>query len=192
MGPGCRSPFMSSGMKAWICASMPLKSLRINFTGETRHRLEHANSQPRGILIACRRWDRSQYPAFMGPSLGRWISRHFADEISNRAIPTKSFLERGIRWLQFGCPATLVYEPFWGFIGAVTRRTRSGQLLVPSEAVTMKEALRAYTYGAAFAAFEEEVKGSIEEGKYADLAVWEQNLYTVRPEPASLKTSKSS
>ena len=54
----------------------------------------------------------------------------------------------------------------------------------------MKEALRAYTYGAAFAAFEEKVKGSIEEGKYADLAVWEQNLYTVRPDIQRLKELK--
>jgi predicted amidohydrolase YtcJ len=55
----------------------------------------------------------------------------------------------------------------------------------------MKEALRAYTYGAAFAAFGEKVKGSIEEGKFADLAVWEQNLYTIRPEPAKLKELKA-
>ena len=87
-------------------------------------------------------------------------------------------------------PATMLFEPFWGFIGAVTRKTRTGKLLAPSEAVTMKEALRAYTYEAAFAAFEEKVKGSIEEGKFADLAVWEQNLYTVRPQIDELKSLK--
>ena len=54
----------------------------------------------------------------------------------------------------------------------------------------MKEALRAYTHTAAFAAFEEKVKGSIEEGKFADLAVWEQNLYTVRPDPEKIKDLK--
>jgi predicted amidohydrolase YtcJ len=85
----------------------------------------------------------------------------------------------------------MVFEPVWGFIGAVTRRTRSGKSLVSTEAISMREALRAYTYGAAFAAFEEKVKGSIEEGKWADLAVWEQNLYTVRPEPERLKELKA-
>lgn len=54
----------------------------------------------------------------------------------------------------------------------------------------MKEALRAYTHTAAYAAFEEKEKGSIEEGKFADLAVWEQNLYTIRPEPEKLKELK--
>jgi predicted amidohydrolase YtcJ len=54
----------------------------------------------------------------------------------------------------------------------------------------MKEALRAYTYGAAFAAFEEKVKGSIEEGKFADLAVWEQDLYKVPAAPEKIKELK--
>jgi predicted amidohydrolase YtcJ len=54
----------------------------------------------------------------------------------------------------------------------------------------MKEALRAYTHTAAFAAFEEKEKGSIEEGKMADLAVWEQNLYAVRPEQEAIKALK--
>jgi predicted amidohydrolase YtcJ len=84
----------------------------------------------------------------------------------------------------------MVFEPFWGFIGAVTRKTRQGKFLAPAEAITMKDALRAYTYGAAYAAFEEKVKGSIEEGKLADLAIWEQNLYTVRPDPEKIKDLK--
>jgi predicted amidohydrolase YtcJ len=112
-------------------------------------------------------------------------------QIASRTIPTKSFLQRGISVaFSSDVPATMVFEPHWGFIGAVTRKTRSGKLLVPSEAITMKEALRAYTYEAAFAAFEEKVKGSIEEGKLADLAVWEQDLYHVRTDPGSLKQLK--
>jgi predicted amidohydrolase YtcJ len=157
-----------------------------------RHRLEHANFPTQRNL------DRMQKSGIVASIQPSWIHlwgdgfrRNLGDEISNRAIPIKSFLQRGIPVaFSSDVPATQVFEPFWGFIGAVTRRTRSGQPLVPSEAIGMKEALRAYTYGAAFAAFEEKVKGSIEEGKLADLAVWEQNLYTVRPEPASLKDLK--
>ena len=120
------------------------------------------------------------------PSSGRW-----GKQIAKRTIPVKSFLKRGIPVaFSSDVPATMVFEPFWGFIGAVSRRTRTGKALVPSEAVTMSEALRAYTYGGAYAAFEEKEKGSIEKGKMADLAVWEQNLYTLRPDPQSLRALK--
>jgi predicted amidohydrolase YtcJ len=114
------------------------------------------------------------------------------NEIADRTIPNKSFLNRGIPVaFSSDVPVTMDdFEPFWGFIGAVTRRTKSGKVLVPSEAITMKEALRAYTHTAAYAAFEEKLKGSIEEGKFADLAVWEQNLYTVQPKPEKLKELK--
>jgi predicted amidohydrolase YtcJ len=53
----------------------------------------------------------------------------------------------------------------------------------------MKEALRLILTQRLYT-FEEKVKGSIEEGKFADLAVWEQNLYTVQPEPEKLKELK--
>ena len=159
---------------------------------KSRHRLEHANFPTQRNL------DRMQKSGIVASIQPSWIHlwgdgfrRNLGDEISNRAIPIKSFLQRGIPVaFSSDVPATQVFEPFWGFIGAVTRRTRSGQPLVPSEAISMKEALRSYTYTAAYAAFEEKEKGSIEEGKWADLAVWEQNLYTVRPEPASLKDLK--
>jgi predicted amidohydrolase YtcJ len=157
-----------------------------------RHRLEHANFPTQKNL------DRMQKMGIVASIQPSWVHlwgdgfrNNFGNEIANRAIPVKSFLQRGIPVaFSSDVPATLVFEPFWGFIGAVTRRTRSGSFLVPSEAITMKEALRAYTYGAAYAAFEEKVKGSIEEGKFADLAVWEQDLYKVQAVPEKIKDLK--
>jgi len=157
-----------------------------------RHRLEHANFPTQRNL------DRMQKLGIIASVQPSWvhlfgdvIPKQMGEEIANRTIPIKSFLNRGIPVaFSSDVPATMVFEPFWGFIGAVTRRTRSGNTLVPSEAITMKEALRAYTHTAAYAAFEERVKGSIEEGKFADLAVWDQNLYSVRPEPKKLKELK--
>ncbi len=49
------------------------------------------------------------------------------------------------------------------------------------EAISMSEALRIHTMGSAYASFEEDVKGSIEEGKYADMVVWSDDLYTLDP-----------
>lgn len=44
--------------------------------------------------------------------------------------------------------------------------------------MTIQEALRAHTMSAAYAGFEEDVKGSVEVGKLADLAVWNEDPYT--------------
>jgi hypothetical protein len=175
-----------------ICLDAFEKSSPSNSPTKRRHRLEHANFPTQRNL------DRMQKLGIIASVQPSWVHlfgdglrRQMGEEIANRTIPIKSFLNRGIPVaFSSDVPATMVFEPFWGFIGAVTRRTRSGNALVPSEAITMKEALRAYTHTAAYAAFEERVKGSIEEGKFADLAVWEQNLYTVRPEPEKLKELK--
>jgi len=175
-----------------VCLDAFEKAAGSASTAQRRHRLEHANFPTQ------RNMDRMQKMGIIASIQPSWIHLYgdgyetmLGKQIASRTIPTKSFLQRGIPVaFSSDVPATMVFEPFWGFIGAVTRKTRTGRLLVPSEAITMKEALRAYTYEAAFAAFEEKVKGSIEEGKFADLAVWEQNLYTVRSDPASLKELK--
>jgi len=175
-----------------ICLDAYAKALTSASPSKYRHRLEHANFPTQ------RNIDRMEKLGIVASVQPSWIHlygdgyrRQMGEEIAHRTIPIKSFLQRGIPVaFSSDVPATMVFEPFWGFIGAVTRRTRSGNVLVPSEAINMKEALRAYTYTAAYAAFEEKVKGSIEEGKLADLAVWEQNLYKVRPEPEKIKDLK--
>ncbi|MFZ5789142.1 MAG: amidohydrolase [Pseudomonadota bacterium] len=71
----------------------------------------------------------------------------------------------------------------WEIIGAmVMRRTDTGRPIGAPEAVTVEEALRAYTILGAWAGFEEELKGAIEPGKLADFAVLEQDVFTVPPE----------
>jgi predicted amidohydrolase YtcJ len=175
-----------------LCLDAFEKVLPSTSISKYRHRLEHANFPTERNL------DRMQKLGIIASIQPSWIhlygdawGRMMGEEIANRSIPTKSFLTRGIPVaFSSDVPATMVFEPFWGFVGAVTRITRSGKPVVPSEAITMKEALRAYTSTAAYAAFEEKEKGSVEEGKLADLAVWEQNLYTVRREVEEIKALK--
>jgi len=49
----------------------------------------------------------------------------------------------------------------------------------PREAITLPEAVIAYTYGSAYAEFKEKEKGTLEKGKLADLAVLSQDIFTV-------------
>ena len=61
----------------------------------------------------------------------------------------------------------------------VNRKTDSGQCLDPSQAVSITEALRAYTTLGAFAGREERIKGSLEPGKLADVAVLDRNIFSI-------------
>ncbi len=58
----------------------------------------------------------------------------------------------------------------------------------PKEAVTREQAVRAYTFGPAFAEFAEHEKGTIAEGRWADLAVLSQDIF-VAPLPEIPKTN---
>ncbi len=70
------------------------------------------------------------------------------------------------------------YNPFLAIWTMVTRKTESGLVIMPSEGMTREEAIRAYTINNAFATFEELVKGSVEPGKLADLAVLSNDILT--------------
>jgi len=68
------------------------------------------------------------------------------------------------------------YNPFLAMWTVVTRTTERNTVIVPSEAITREEALRMYTINNAYASFEESIKGSIEPGKLADVAILSDDL----------------
>jgi predicted amidohydrolase YtcJ len=70
-------------------------------------------------------------------------------------------------------------NPFFSIWAMVTRKTRSGELLAPQQAITPFEAIRIYTIFGAYSGFEEKIKGSIEKGKLADLIVVSDDPLTV-------------
>ena len=73
-------------------------------------------------------------------------------------------------------------DPLASFYASVTRRLPSGVAFHPEQSMTREEALRSYTLDAAFAAFEEDIKGSLTVGKLADIVVLSRNIMTCREE----------
>ena len=69
-------------------------------------------------------------------------------------------------------------NPIASFYASVTRRLSEGTQFFGEHAMTREEALRSYTIDAAYAAFEEDQKGSLTEGKLADVVVVSKNLLT--------------
>lgn len=71
------------------------------------------------------------------------------------------------------------FNPWMGIWAATTRKTEvSGEVLGEDQRITRLEALRMYTMNGAYATFDENVKGSIETGKYADMLVLDRDFLT--------------
>jgi hypothetical protein len=70
------------------------------------------------------------------------------------------------------------YNPFLAMWTMITRTTEKGTVIMPDEGVSREEALKMFTINNAYASFEESIKGSIEPGKLADLAVISDDILT--------------
>lgn len=86
--------------------------------------------------------------------------------------------------------------PLEGIYAAVTRQTLDGKNpdgWVPEQKISVEEALKSYTIRAAYASFEENIKGSIKPGKLADFVILEKNLFEINPaEIRNVKTLRTS
>ncbi|WP_165445257.1 amidohydrolase [Bacilliculturomica massiliensis] len=94
----------------------------------------------------------------------------------------KRFLDNGVH-IAAGCDSPVEdFNPMYGIDGAVNRRDWSDlpeEGWYPEQCLTVEQAVRAYTTGSAYASFEEDVKGSLEVGKYADMAVLSEDIFAI-------------
>jgi predicted amidohydrolase YtcJ len=101
---------------------------------------------------------------------------------ADRISPTRSALERGIRFTLHNDAPVTPPSPLAMLWSATTRRTRSNDILGPAQRVSTLEAIKGLTINAAYQYFEEDHKGSITPGKLADLVLLSDNPLTVDPE----------
>ena len=108
--------------------------------------------------------------------------KNFGDKRARRIDPARSALDKKLK-LTFHQDAPIVKSDMLHTIwSAVNRKTRSGKNLGPEEQISVYEALKAVTINAAYQYFEEKNKGSIKEGKVADLVIISENPMKVRKE----------
>ena len=72
--------------------------------------------------------------------------------------------------------------PMVGLYAAVTRKGQSGAVYAADEALSIEEAIIGYTRNGAYVTFEEDIKGTLEPGKLADMVVLSDDLLTIDPE----------
>jgi hypothetical protein len=148
---------------------------------DLRWRIEHAQHlSPDDIP----RFDELGVIAAMQPihctSDGPWVPSRLGDERAETgAYMWRSLLDSGA--VIAGGTDTPVesVDPIPDFHAAVTRRMDNGLAFYPEQCMTRDEALRARTLDAAYAAFEDDIKGSLEVGKLADITVLSNDILTV-------------
>jgi hypothetical protein len=152
-----------------------------------RHGIIHANIPTDHALERMAELQQRHDAGFPEPSatFAWWIGDNYAGNFgkarSRRLNPFRSFLERGIRWAGGSDYSVTPFPARYGLWASLARETLLGRYgatpFGTAEAVDIRTALRSYTIWAARQMFLEAKIGSIEVGKYADIAVWNEDLY---------------
>ncbi len=151
---------------------------------DLRFRIEHAqhihpDDIPRfgelGVIAAMQ--------AVHATSDGPWVPEKLGDERARTgAYVWRSLLDSGAVVTNGTDAPVEDVNPIPSYFATVTRELPDGTRFYPEEALTREEALYSYTMAAAWSAFEEDVKGSLTPGKYADIVVLTKDILTVPDE----------
>ena len=147
-----------------------------------RHRIEHAGYVlPRQLERMARlKINVSASIGFCYPIGDSHIAALGPDRLCGY-YPMKSFRDHGV----VAAGNSDGFGDNWaltGIYGCVTRKSRSGNYLCKDEAVPIRDAIKVYTWNAAYLEGSEDEKGSIEPGKHADFVVLDRDITAVDPE----------
>jgi len=159
------------------------KIIKENPRKDHRHRIEHCGICPPDLLKRIRDLGIVvvTQPTFIYET-GDGFTEKLPPERLRWTYPFRSLLEHGIvTAASSDCPVVRE-NPLLGIYSAVTRKTENGVVLSPEERISVYDALKMYTINAAYATFEEDIKGSIEPGKLADMVVLDKNILEVPEE----------
>ena len=148
---------------------------------DLRWRIEHAQhidplDVPRfgglGVIAAVQ--------AIHGSSDGPWIpSRLGVERAKSTSQPWRDLFNTGAIVSNGTDVPVESIDPISSYYASVSRMMINGEKFYPEHAMTREEALQTYTLNNAIAAFEEDIKGTLTPGKYADIVVLSQDLLTV-------------
>ena len=148
-----------------------------------RHRIEHCGECPPYLLERLKKLGAVivTQPPFIYYSGERYLAT-----VPESQLPwlyrIKSPMKSGLTVAGSSDAPVVPNNPMVGIYAAVTRQAESGQVLLPEERVTVQQALELYTVNAAYASYEEKIKGSISPGKLADMVVLSEDPTKAPPE----------
>jgi predicted amidohydrolase YtcJ len=147
-----------------------------------RHRIEHCTVLNPELLSRIKRLGIvavpfGSYIYYHGEKMGFYGEKRLSMMFAHRSL-----LDAGVPVGGSSDHTCAPWFPLAGIQSCVTRKSYTGEVLGPEQRISPEEALWVYTMGSAYASFEENTKGSIEEGKLADMVVLEEDLTNVEPE----------
>ncbi|MBL6746399.1 MAG: amidohydrolase [Pseudomonadales bacterium] len=147
-----------------------------------RHYLNHFSMRPPELtmeLMAEHQIHITQQPNFTYTLEGRYAENLDGWRLQHNN-PLRGPMDHGITVAISS--DILPIGPLVGIYAAVTRKGMTGTVYGLDEAITVEEAIRAYTALGAYLNFEEEIKGTLEAGKLADMVLLSEDLLTIDPE----------
>jgi len=159
------------------------KAQQVNGARDSRHRDEHAQVL---LLSDIPRFAKLGVIPSMQPthciSDKKFCEKRIGSERAKGAYAWNSLAKSGAK-LAFGTDYPVEpLNPMEGLYAAVTRKERigeSGEGWFPEEKISMEDAIRYYTHGAAYAQFMEERKGILQKGYLADIVIIDRDLFSV-------------
>jgi len=144
---------------------------------DARHIIVHSQMAREDQLD--RMADLRAIPSFFSLHTYYWGDRHrdifMGPERAQRISPARSAQDRGLHYTIHCDTPVVPMTPLLLVWAAVNRQTVNGASLGPEQCITPAQALRAVTIEGAYQSFEEELKGSLEPGKLADLVILSGN-----------------
>ncbi|MEE9441764.1 MAG: amidohydrolase [candidate division Zixibacteria bacterium] len=117
---------------------------------------------------------------------GPWVNKRLDDKrIEEGAYVWRTLINSGAKIVNGTDTPVENVNPLECFYASVTRKLPDGSLFYPDQKMTREEALKSYTINAAYASYDEDIKGSITPGKLADMVVLSNDIMTVQEDEIS-------
>ena len=151
------------------------------FREDPRFRLEHCTVINKSLIERIKALNAipnpfSTYVYFHGEKM-----KEYGKKRLENMFAVRSFLDAGINVTQTSDYPPGPYEPMMAIQSSVTRTDYTGEVWGPSQKISVEEAIKVATINGAYASYEENIKGSLEIGKLADLVILGQNPMKIDP-----------
>ncbi|GGC76373.1 amidohydrolase [Thalassobacillus devorans] len=152
------------------------KANKLHPRPNARHRIEHAGVAAPDLI---KRMKEQNVVPIPNPAFHYEYGDGYVKNYGDRAdhmYPLGDYLREGVTAAIASDCSVTDFWPMRGIHTSLVRKSHTGQTIGENQRVSLLEAIRMYTINGAFASFEEDVKGSLEPGKLADLILFDRSL----------------